>query len=140
MRLQPSKEEGAGKESSLEPLGEPGLPILDFHPMILISDFWPPDCERINSCYFKPLSLCDWLQQPEEINTHRKGKPARGRVQCVCWQCSPIFRDVVNAVGPLYLWMWNPWIREPALLCHFSHFILKDLSIHGVQYLWGSWN
>ena len=51
---------------------------------------------------------------PRKLIQIGKGKPARVRVQCVCWEDSQIFREVVTTVDPS--WMLNPWIRGPAAL------------------------
>lgn len=74
-----------------DPIPPQGLqcpcPHLDFGPMILNSDSWPPDCQRTHFCCSK-RQVCGGVQQPRKSMQIGKGKACleKGMVQGICWE------------------------------------------------------
>lgn len=72
--MQGSLEAGKGEEQTSPGASRRNQPCrhLDFSPMRLILDFWPPDCKTITLCCFKAFKVQvrgHLLQQPQEIHT-----------------------------------------------------------------------
>lgn len=89
---------GAGRRP--EPVPPQGLqcpcPHLDFGPMVLISDFWPPDCQRIRfRCSKHPV--CGGHSSHGNQCKDRGAKPAReGRGSKYLLGARPVLRKAVT--------------------------------------------
>lgn len=55
-----------------------------FGPVKLTSDFWLPNCNRINFHCFEPQSLWYLLQQQQKTNTHTHINPYIHLYICIC--------------------------------------------------------